>query len=231
MKPHIRYTTLTGADDSVHPSDLLKLSERFRRVEFGILFSESRTGQPRYPTAEWVWWLLDHSDQLQLSAHLCGKSLTRYASNADKYWNQVLHGGFKRIQLNMNWQRMDASVRRCISMRIWENPQIQYIVQYNQANHDAFKYFADAPNVAILFDASGGRGTEIGRLPRPIPGYFCGYAGGLSPQNIDQKVRELESVVGPGATWLDMETGVRTKERFDLNKARAVLNAVWRASA
>ena len=46
--------TITGADDAVDPGALVALSAEFPFVEWGILFSKSREGEARYPSAEWA---------------------------------------------------------------------------------------------------------------------------------------------------------------------------------
>ena len=45
---------MTGADDSVDPKELFRISEKYPFVEWGILFSKSATGRYRYPSKEWI---------------------------------------------------------------------------------------------------------------------------------------------------------------------------------
>jgi hypothetical protein len=47
-----------------------------------------------------------------------------------------------------------------------------------------------------------------------------GYAGGLGPDNLAEELRRIEEVAGDAEVWIDMETNVRTAERFDLDKVR-----------
>lgn len=78
---------------------------------------------------------------------------------------------------------------------------------------------------AILFDASKGTGKPIEHFPQPYHGFFCGYAGGIGPDNIDGVISKIEDM-GPGICTIDMESGVRTNDKFDLSKVEKVLNAV-----
>ena len=78
------------------------------------------------------------------------------------------------------------------------------------------------PYHAILFDASAGRGVAPEGWPAPIPDHFCGYAGGINPGNVARHI-ELIKEAGAEDTWIDMESGVRTENRFDLDKVREVL--------
>ncbi len=41
--------TLTGADDSVRPAELVEISQQYPLVEWGILFSKSQQGTARFP--------------------------------------------------------------------------------------------------------------------------------------------------------------------------------------
>ncbi|KKM20298.1 hypothetical protein LCGC14_1646870 [marine sediment metagenome] len=73
--------TITGADDAVDVEELAALADEFPFTEWGILLSQSRMGQPRYPTFEWIRELLEAKKErlpfshhrFQLSGHLCEK--------------------------------------------------------------------------------------------------------------------------------------------------------------
>lgn len=50
---------MTGADDATDIDELLKLSDQFPFVEWGILFSQSSASKPKYPTKEWLYKLAE----------------------------------------------------------------------------------------------------------------------------------------------------------------------------
>lgn len=79
--------------------------------------------------------------------------------------------------------------------------------------------------VQMLFDRSGGTGKVPDTWPRhPGGGVQVGYAGGINPDN----VLDVIDAIGPdGPYWIDMESGVRTDDWFDLDKCEAVLQAVY----
>src|SRR6185503_2749693 len=101
--------TITGADDSIDPKTLVRLSRRFPFVEWGILLSESSfpRGSVRFPSRAWVETLLatDGSSLLQLSGHLCG-AWVRSACLGDhafgRDWPDVGRVAFNRIQFNFH---------------------------------------------------------------------------------------------------------------------------------
>jgi phosphoribosylanthranilate isomerase len=74
----------------------------------------------------------------------------------------------------------------------------------------------------MLLDASGGRGidTPIEILKTNIK---VGYAGGINPDNVADKLSFLLEHVNTGEFWIDMESGVRTDDWFDLDKVVKVL--------
>ena len=77
--------------------------------------------------------------------------------------------------------------------------------------------------VSALFDASGGRGIEPFRWPVSPVSIRFGFAGGIGPDNLVEVLRDIGPREAP--FWIDMESGVRTDDRFDLAKVRAVLEA------
>lgn len=64
------FITFTGADDQTDVDGMVALSRDYP-IEWGILFSPTRHGTPRYPTLDWVERLVS-AWEFKLSAHLCG---------------------------------------------------------------------------------------------------------------------------------------------------------------
>ncbi len=71
----IKYVTLTGADDNTKHEELLRVSALYPFVEWGILFSQKKSGlAERYPSWDWVVDLAKKTNEnTNLSAHLCGQ--------------------------------------------------------------------------------------------------------------------------------------------------------------
>lgn len=229
--------TLTGADESVDPQDLIKLSREFPFVEWGILFSGSRKGVPRYPAAGWLLalgnlhWAVP---SIKLSAHLCGRWVRDLVLKGDFTWMtefKALVHAFDRIQLNFHADKHDSC--QGFVDRLAEHGGKEYIFQLDGVNDSLYRWIA-GEGVAVaspLFDTSGGAGMLPHTWPEAIQGTYCGYAGGLGPQNVAGQIRQI-SERAPGGTkvWIDMETKIRTDDdqRFDLWKCRAVLETASR---
>ena len=76
-----------------------------------------------------------------------------------------------------------------------------------------------------LFDKSGGTGIAPDRWPEHPGGKrFVGYAGGINPGNV---LDVIGSIDARGEYWIDMESGVRTNNIFDLDLCREVCEAVY----
>ena len=86
-----------------------------------------------------------------------------------------------------------------------------------------FNAIKNRTKMSVLLDVSGGRGIDTPFKPLNIPGLKVGYAGGLNPDNVGEKLEHLMKNVN-GEFWIDMESGVRTDDMFDLNKVYKVLH-------
>lgn len=238
--------TISGADDGVDVDELVSLTREYPFVEWGILRSRKRggedalhgakPGEPRYPSIRWRNRLSTAFDRKgrHLAAHLCGE-LARHTMAGDQralHWSALK---YDRFQLN------GASSFRLPALLVAsQHPEVEFILQCGAAESlDDLVHFIREEgykNVSILFDQSGGRGIAPpeGFWPWPIPGIHMGYAGGLNPENI---VGHLEALAKfeEQPFWVDMESGVRTDDQFDLEKVRLVLERakpfVWQNPA
>lgn len=220
--------TITGADDKVRADALMDLSDRFPFVEWGILFSESREGMPRYPTKNWrlgleYAWIVRLDSQasfdMALSAHLCGK----FARDAMAGFAPRDTSAYARVQIN----GFKVDPGPCLGIDKFRRavPCAEVICQV-RAEAD----IAEAAEVAarihgsLLFDPSGGRGRTVERWPSPPAGVCMGYAGGIGPDNVIEVLDAIGDVEAP--FWVDMESGVRDEhDQFDIGKVERVLEA------
>ncbi|QQG37408.1 MAG: hypothetical protein HYS17_07415 [Micavibrio aeruginosavorus] len=155
--------------------------------------------------------------------HLCDDGFLGFIAQDPAVRN--LMSGFQRIQLNLKFGDVEGKYDPAeLVARVRENPQHQFILQYTKEKKDLLPLFRDVPNHALLFDASAGRGISPGHWDAPLPGHFCGYAGGLNPENLQENLNLISSIANGYTTWIDMESGVRTDDRFDIGKVRRILS-------
>jgi hypothetical protein len=89
--------------------------------------------------------------------------------------------------------------------------------------------------IVPLFDSSDGRGISPEKWPTP-EGWSkeYGYAGGIGPDNVWQALYEIQKAIaqyvrdGYVPFWIDMETKVRSDDKFSLVKVNYVLAACQR---
>jgi hypothetical protein len=214
INPH--FITFTGADDQTDVRGMAELSGRYP-IEWGILFSPSRQGnEPRYPggkaLSRFAW------SGLRMSAHLCGgHSRAIMESRIDQVVQQIPVdlGTFNRIQVN----HRDPDPARIDEFGKGWGPRC--IAQTRAAT------FPTDTAVDWLYDASGGRGIMPDRWPTHDDGRLVGYAGGISPDNVQAVIGQIAA---RGPYWIDMESGVRdSADRFDIALCRQVCEAVYDA--
>ncbi|NUO50706.1 MAG: hypothetical protein HOV80_17790 [Polyangiaceae bacterium] len=221
--------TITGADDECPIHALADVSEQYPFVEWGALISESRIGTPRYPSKRWLDALV--ASGLTAAGHLCGRT-SRETMAGSPEW--ITRFPFRRFQIN-------GFNRHAVSGRFFrlalQDDAPEYIFQC-RSEADAREDGVLASSYrrwSVLFDASGGQGVRPARwphFPRGCEPSRVGFAGGITPANVEDVVQELLAVRRP-PFWIDMESGVRSPfddggDHFDWDKVEEVLEKVDR---
>lgn len=229
----LRHITFTGIDAHTDLQELHDIQMRYPIAEFGVLTSYHwfENGN-RYLDP----YLIDTQlggRSLKLALHVCGRAACDAALG---WWNMIekMTWGnlnlFHRVQLNIaNRTDSPAAITKCP-----KKSGLEIIIQQRDAQHlqvyeATFEKFrhrtcSDYCPFSVLLDASGGQGidTPITIAP-PFTAPKIGYAGGINPDNVADKLTYLFENVHTGEFWIDMESGVRTNDWFDLGKVRQVL--------
>lgn len=228
---NLKLVTMTGADDSVTAAEMISISKAFPHVEWGILFGSvgGSTGATRFPSNKWLAKELPKlgKAKVNLSAHLCGPYVRQLVVNGDFLWKYVyseLADYFQRIQINFHGGY--HKFHQAFKYRIAGEPY-QFMLQVDGVNDGQIAKLVKSGHVKQLFDLSSGAGT----LPEngwPDPNGYCGYAGGLGPDNITAQLPLIAAAAGPQTYWIDMETRIRSfKDKlFDFDKVVSVLEQV-----
>lgn len=230
--------TITGADDSVSPKQIIAIAKKYPFTEWGILFSATQQGKPRFPSEVWLDEELPelYMAGLSLSAHLCGRWVRDVVLRADFTWMDNyddIARYFKRVQLNFHGEFHRMSPLCPSTLRVRGRGQ-QFILQcdgpndatVNQLAHLRLSSGAAHLDAVPLFDKSGGAGVLPGEWPVAWPGIYCGYAGGLGPDNIRTELIKIDVASGGQPFWIDMERRVRSEDdsTLDLNKCEQVFD-------
>lgn len=247
--------SITGVDNSVHVEDLVALSRQYPFVEWGVLYCPTRDGTARYPTPSW-------RDELARARVQHGLLTALHLHDDDVFWKILgarydkrlpLHdelGRYRRVQVNINARK--KTFRSEDVFAVYQNlasHEVRLIFQYHDGTASAINRYLDAMTLsafirgaylgdfAVLFDESRGGGVAPDTWHPPFfryeRGLQTGYAGGISPENIeavlDSIAKALVEACHPEARyWLEMASGVRTEDRIDLQKIERVLSAVAR---
>jgi len=220
----LKQITFTGIDEKTDIAALKEIQKEYPMVEWGMLTSYhwGENGN-RYPNPRLTRNLIGTG--LNLSLHLCGKAAIDAANGQ---WNHieglVRHNLslFKRIQLNIA-EKEDTPTTCCLPPYIKQEiiiqqRSIQEIGLYKRTmiHSPYYDYFS------VLLDASGGRGKDTPIEVLKTKNHV-GYAGGINPDNVAEKLSYLFNEVKEGTFWIDMESGVRTDDWVDLDKVVKVL--------
>lgn len=216
----LKHISFAGVDKNTDFDRLVEIQKKYTIAEFGILTSYHwyENGN-RYLDPM----LLNESGwrKLNLCLHLCGSAAHDAAIG---YWRNIDHltyghlDMFPRVQLNISNRKNNPDY---VTLNIIK----EIIVQTKDINNTSIfdKTVERYPDVScsILLDGSGGRGIDTG-IQVLNNGFKVGYAGGINPDNVGEKLGYLLNNV-EGDFWIDMESGVRTDDWFDLNKVEKVL--------
>ena len=236
--------TFTGVDDTTNIKDLEQISSENHYVEWGLLYSENQAGDGgKYPSKDTILKVLVNdftTKKYNTSLHLCGKAARDFISKEIE--NYVPRMAFTpelpylimlsdRIQLNFSASRSKPNLFNFLpNVKKYKKPIIlqihlgntQFVRSLASYTDDEFHY---------LFDASGGNGIEIKDIPLPsdygLKGKYCAYAGGLSPDNLEEKLELLnKSLPEDYVIGIDMESGVRTDGKFDIEKVKKCVEII-----
>jgi len=220
----LRTVTITGADDRTSEHDLERLSRIYPFVEWGLLLSDQRTGaEPRYPALRELRRMA--MTQTRKSVHLCG-NLARCAAEGRGFPIETalqLVEGAKRVQINLG-RSIDRYPDIYNYIRFDWRQRLDIIIQAYSFDIAAIEpAVSGSDSVVFLHDASGGRGIS-GAFQTPPNRRFVGYAGGIWLENLEDKIEAILSMDAPNDFWIDIETGARTDDWFDIDKCEQILS-------
>lgn len=225
--------TITGADDNTDIKLLQEIQKKFPFVEWGILISTNQN-RNRYPSEEFIFSL--RNCELNLSLHVCGKH-SRTIMKDGMFDVISKYDWFSRYQVNFNFEKTEHNLYNYLNL-ISKFPAKKFIIQDNESNQKHIDSIIREienddffpKNTNILYDSSSGRGTEIKSITQPYKDIYTGYSGGLNPENVESFCEKLIKFDNNSNIWIDMESGVRTDDLFDIDKVVKVLEIVKKST-
>lgn len=210
--------TVTGADDSVDISKLIEIQQKYPFVEWGILLSKKyslKDGVNRFPSRAWLNSLISNVGKLNLSGHICGDWVKETLLGQFPALDEI-HGNFTssfmRFQLNTHAEphKVDFDKLDIVLNSIRGQSIIFQLDGVNDIMCPMWK--RNHRNISGLFDLSHGAGILPSKWPHPLPGAYCGYAGGLSPDNVVHQMGKIIEACKDrkdDVIWIDAETHLR----------------------
>lgn len=200
------FITFTGIDEQTNLAYADFLASKYP-IEWGILVTENRKS-PRYPNPDFISKVL--SIRGAKSLHLCLDAAKAFQTGLlpdyidPKLINRVQVNGFS---INTTWFK-----------RLETLYGVTIILQHRDANFTESEFLQ-------LYDRSGGRGIFPEHIP-PLPhdGRLVGYSGGICATNIHDY---LAAIQGSSPFWIDIESGVRTNDAFDLNEVEHICQLIY----
>lgn len=207
---------------------------------------------PSYPWLLALDALATDNPTLNLSAHLCGQWVrSMLMGEKTKFGTPFMpEPVYQRAQLNFHGEASPYVFSEFLDCLAVRPTPFQWIFQMDGVNTHLFanalaygntRQLSDAlpadsiataaPPIEVvpLFDTSAGTGALPACWPsadykdgngRTLP---HGYAGGLGPDNIAKQLEQIALAAGDARVWVDMESRVRSDDRLDMDKVRAVL--------
>ncbi len=226
----IGVVTVTGADDSVELEELVSVVKEYPFVEFGILLSKKQQGTKRFPSRDWLeeLYILWRQEKLTLSGHLCGEWLRDLCLGKPSFFEDFgyIWKMFERLQLNFHAEPHTVDDEGfCKVLREYFVSK-STIFQMDGINEEIFYALDGRRGISAfsLFDLSGGAGVLPKEWPEQFINQYYGYAGGLSPANLQEELERISEVT-TSSIWIDAETLLRSQDDtvFDLRKVRSFL--------
>lgn len=198
-------------------------------IEIGVLLSNTKAGKEnRYPNIKFIENIFKELYAFETSLHICGSAVFDLLDG--KEYIQQMADLYGRVQLNFSIK--DNDIEEIGTKIIDLGHYHTIIIQHNKSKEKLINYLCKniVPNtdVDILFDASGGYGKLLDKPKPVIPGFYCGYAGGIAPDTIDQILHSISSVNKyEDLFYIDMESGIRdTNDKFSIEKCMKIIEAV-----
>ncbi len=209
------FVSFTGADSLDGLEDMRRLSRHYP-LEWGLLLDAEKAGSPLFPAAEVLDAFLT-TPGLRYAAHVCGEQAKLIANQPHKATIDL--AGFQRLQVNHGFSgSSERQVENCV--RFGRMRGVRTMLQ-------TIGGFPPDARLDWLFDTSFGTGKAPDAWPAfSSNGPFCGYSGGINPDNVEAVLHSINAPTG-GQYWIDMESGIRTKGKFDLAKCELICKAVF----
>ncbi len=240
---NLEYITCSDMREYNEIDDIINLGKKYPMAEFAIQAHPSKFSayMPRY-----VWFdTLMHTarvNDINLAMHVNSEWRTEICHGnipfeIKRMWDLRRDNGkpvIGRVQVNINGgnEKYRLYVAKVADI-IRAYPDTEFIFQYTPRQNARLKKLnATGAAFSMLFDASGGRGISPRAWRAPVmDNHKIGYSGGLSPENVYEKLDKINLVVPANYnTWIDAEGKLKdpNTKQFDIARAEKYIQNTLR---
>ena len=204
--------TFTGIDEKTDLEAMGRLAGA--GTELAVLVGTPTGHAPRFPKLDRVIEIRETCRRLRLPSaiHLCGPFAQ--AVNQSRFGETLeLCRGFGRVQVNA-----PANEYRPVYLQDFREALGRPVIVRHRMPYRNSRPWAGG-GIAYLFDRSGR--ANFDEWSPPWNETDCGYAGGVTPENIREAVARIGTF--PRDPWIEIEGAVRTEDRINLQKVEQLM--------
>lgn len=236
----LAFVTCSGVNENIDPYALISLAQQYPVVEYGIQVSGKKCSKDtgRY---HWIKQLRTSLERrgtcLNLALHInqdwvesfcCQEELPEELEYLLHMVNAAGRPLFQRVQLNFKVGRDKTPDMELLQSHMWMHGlDRRFILSYNAENESIIRklYAQKERDFDVLFDSSHGEGITATQWQKPVfddSSVLQGYAGGLSPENVGEILRQISEVVPEnGLFYIDAEGKLKGEKGYiSLEKCR-----------
>lgn len=236
----LQYVTCSDPRENLATDAVLQLAQSAPIVEIAIQAHPSRMsfGMPRN---NWFGKLLTESLYMNpfpnLAVHVnmewCNDLCQGKIAPEIQNWLSLYHTNgtpvIRRWQINIHGSKTETFNADAIAKLLNNFHDNEFIFQYGNTEYDKIqKLNATGARFSVLYDMSCGTGELAKSWNSPLfANHPQGYAGGLSPENINENLGKIAQVAGNRTDiWIDAEGKLKTPvtKKFDINRAKQYIN-------
>ena len=215
-----------GANENLNIEEVIGLLKSNDKIEIGIGVSKEKC-YFKSKRFDWIIRLQERLRQEKLSQKIAFHVNGQWAKEIVALGNNL--NDFTRVQLNVigsgyKFERDELFTLSNLIESQKDEKSFKFILP---ANLQSIKFLRGLRNYTkffdVLYDSSFGKGIQANNFFSLFPDQLQGYAGGLGPENIQEKLEEIDKVQ-PYALpiWVDAENKLKNDNcnTLDLNKAK-----------
>lgn len=217
----------SGANEHTSIEGLINVISRYPQAEIGVQVSGKKAayGSERYKWLKNLIMLQQHYYlKIPLALHLnqdwverfCAGDVPDEVQELLQMYDHDNQPFIRRVQLNFKIGREKTPELHKLLSTVIQFPKQRFILSCNKSNE---QFITGAYGYGVkfdcLYDDSHGEGVLAGQYQSPLfDGWLHGYAGGLTPENVQSELDKIAQVVPKDQEiFIDAEGGLKGEDK------------------